>query len=1071
MISKLGIRFLVLILLTVADVAQAAGGADKPDVDEKRSQFLCTEIMAGTEKGEIIVRHDGLSKEYAEQAQKDAESARDTLHKLGVPTPPHQIIMAPEQQLNILAATGVVPMPHAISGAKLYDSMRTGKSLGILEFAQPGGAKGGHLGSGCSTCRSYYSNTTKLSSQRPIYFHVGGHNHVFMRSLISRMRNTDPIASSVILAEKMENMYKQHGHEPVSLYFHYLDVAMQLQDFQGGSFVHPDMLSPQKSGAVEVDVKQAEGNWSFLNTGKTQKIFPWQKTPSVLQFQVSNLPMQIAPFKRELLQAYEAVTRVYPAVLQQQFVHEGWSTFLMLLGQKHSEWNSPKDVFEFARVVSMAAGGPLNIQQPYSMGLNCYHHLYMRFMRDPKLKGLTALAADALFVKYIDSLLPTLTDSRLLELVIDNEFVSRHNLTLAQHGTSQEMTPHVEAAKAAGVPEDKIPNGLLISKSADRIRAKIIREVGTKDLAGFLAINPAMANPYQLTLEQRDSGGKPLEPFSAAQVLFAQTQVTELPVSATMILSDRFFVPAAPPDHDPLQTGFDFEKPAPPKAHGTFFARMEVRPDGRVRLFKRQSLDALKQEKEEEIPAFGVQLSQAVDYFRTDQSFSFSDKVVEEDERRWENMFPKMISDAVAAANLEPLTGLVDYAPTAARAILEFSKLVKARFARQMEAAMQGKLRLKFGPNGVKLPLIPMSPNLHYDSEHKPSQQRQPSPIDTIERRAQPSFATLTAFQDDDAVIGSTGGSVGNPVRLPPQNGGGGSGEGAKDGEAREIEVPSELYRKILRMHFNIPNARETNGETPMMKDIRMGLRKDATEEPLWEEMVGDALAKAIVARKIKGQQNPLGQATPMQLIREGFAKLDEDDYIIRSKREVPIPSFDAVVMVFVDLSGSVQGHRLKRIRNMTYNIRELFRSVYPNVKFEFIGHSDKAKRYTEQQIWNASMGGGTNHGPPFELGQEVLDKEYPTSRWNRYLVIAGDGETMNLDTMMQGFEKLQPSLQHVSLIVARESGSEPDADPDGIRAALTAYKAKWPWISMTQIEEDEQIFRALGDLYGKKKP
>ncbi len=190
---------------------------DEP-IDEERSREICERALQKT-KGEIIVRHDGLSQEYAAEGLKDAIAAREVLNKLGIPTPPHQIIFAPERQLNILTATGLLPVPHAISGAEIYRAITSGSSLGVLEFAQPGGLPASHAG--CATCRSYYSNMTSLRDQRPIYFHVGGHNHVFLKSLLFRKRNVDPIAASEVFAQEMEDQYKRHGEEEVSLFYHY----------------------------------------------------------------------------------------------------------------------------------------------------------------------------------------------------------------------------------------------------------------------------------------------------------------------------------------------------------------------------------------------------------------------------------------------------------------------------------------------------------------------------------------------------------------------------------------------------------------------------------------------------------------------------------------------------------------------------------------------------------------------------------------------------------------------------------------------------------------------------------
>ncbi len=1036
--------------LTLFSLVSHGAEDDKtPAAPKSESEQIC-ETVLGQPRGKIVVRHDGLSHAHAELGLKEAMEARDALHKLGVPTPPHQIIFAPEQQLNILTATGVLPMPHAISGAEIYRAISSGNSLGVLEFAWPGGQPTSF--NGCATCRSYYSNMTSMRDNRPIYLHVGGHNHIFMKSHLMRKRNIDPIAASEALAKELESQYEREGFEKVSLFFQYLYVANELQDYVDGTFDDPEELSPIASAMKEVEIKKAEGNWSFLNKDKKELRAPWEKSPSVLQYMVNNLSSRIPAYKRELLKKFELTNRVYPAVVQQKFVHEGWATFLMMLGQKHGPWTTDRDVWDFARLIQGVVGPRIKIDQPYSFGVRGYYHLYQRFMRQPHLAGLTDLAKDILFVKEIDKLVETMTDADFVARVVDDEFVNTHELSLVRQGTQEELIHVWQELAAKGVPEDKWPKGVVISRSAERIRRHIIRKVGMKNNPSMAVVNPNLANPFQLNLEHRVIEDAPLEPISAAQVFFAQTQVTEMPVSATFLLSDRWLKPGSKA-----------------KATGTVPVRLEVIPDGRIRIFKRNTIDLLaKDPQEEELTELSEALRGAIELYKTDQGFSFSDKVLEEDQKRWEQMFPKLMEEEIAKANIKPLEGLVDYAPTAARAIMLFSQLVKARFAKQMDAAFQGKLKLKFGPKGVKLPLIPMTPHLQYDREHLQAMaENQPlAPMDTIKHRL--SSLQVPHDVDDGSLIGPVGGSVGDPVQIPPGGGGGGGGSQEGDGDnSNEVTIPTELYRRLLALHFEIPNPRETDGEVPLMKTIRMGERRDPSEEPLWDKMTADALVKGLVARRARGESGGIAKVSLADVIREGFGKLDEDDYIIRSKREIPIPSFDAVVVVNVDLTGSMQGHRLELARNYVYNVRELFKAIYPEVRFHYVGFDSSAKEYSEKEIWEAYRGGGTYYAPPAKLTREILAK-YPMGRWNHYVLFVGDGELFDLEKFMGEFTELQKTLQYFALLVSRDEGDPDPSDSGGLRQALRAYKSKWKWIGATQINDQNEIFRGLGDLFPK---
>jgi hypothetical protein len=52
--------------------------------------------------------------------------------------------------------------------------------------------------------------------------------------------------------------------------------------------------------------------------------------------------------------------------------------------------------------------------------------------------------------------------------------------------------------------------------------------------------------------------------------------------------------------------------------------------------------------------------------------------------------------------------------------------------------------------------------------------------------------------------------------------------------------------------------------------------------------------------------------------------------------------------------------------------------------------------------------------------------------------------------------------------LVSRDPGDPDPSDDYGLRQALRGYKSKWKWIGAIQINDQDEIFRGLGDLFPK---
>lgn len=125
------------------------------------------------------------------------------------------------------------------------------------------------------------------------------------------------------------------------------------------------------------------------------------------------------------------------------------------------------------------------------------------------------------------------------------------------------------------------------------------------------------------------------------------------------------------------------------------------------------------------------------------------------------------------------------------------------------------------------------------------------------------------------------------------------------------------------------------------------------------------------------------------------FEKVDQR---FRKTEKVMVKSADAVLMMAMDVSGSMDEER-KRIARKFFTLQYVFiKRKYPNTDLVFLWHTDHAEECDEETFFTTRMNGGTIVSPVIELANNIIKERYDVTQTNIYFSYAGDGDNWEQD-------------------------------------------------------------------------
>ena len=212
-----------------------------------------------------------------------------------------------------------------------------------------------------------------------------------------------------------------------------------------------------------------------------------------------------------------------------------------------------------------------------------------------------------------------------------------------------------------------------------------------------------------------------------------------------------------------------------------------------------------------------------------------------------------------------------------------------------------------------------------------------------------------------------------------------GEGEGqAGDQPGRhpvEVEVTLEELAEILGEELELPRI-QPRGENQIesYSGRYTGIRQTGPESLRHFRRTFRAALKRQIASGTYDPDDPI--IIPVR-----------EDRRYRSRKEVLIPDFNAVIIYMMDVSGSMGKEQKEVVRTESFWIDTWLRSQYKNIETRYIVHDAAAREVDRETFYHLRESGGTKISSAYELCIRMIEARYPPSEWNIYPFHFSDGD------------------------------------------------------------------------------
>ncbi len=235
-------------------------------------------------------------------------------------------------------------------------------------------------------------------------------------------------------------------------------------------------------------------------------------------------------------------------------------------------------------------------------------------------------------------------------------------------------------------------------------------------------------------------------------------------------------------------------------------------------------------------------------------------------------------------------------------------------------------------------------------------------------------------YGDNSAGVGLGEGEEGQSVGQQPGDGDGHGGE-EEGRHILEVEVDLDELADILAEELQLPRI-QPRGEHRIttIKDKYTGIRPVG---PASLRNFKRSYREALKRQLAMGEYDP---ANPIVIpIR--------DDLRFRSWNEVKKPQSNAVIVLMMDVSGSMGEEQKQLVRLEAFWIDTWLRRNYDGIETRYIVHDVRAGEVDKKTFFTMREDGGTRISSAYQCCRELLDAHYDPTQWNTYLFHFSDGD------------------------------------------------------------------------------
>lgn len=222
---------------------------------------------------------------------------------------------------------------------------------------------------------------------------------------------------------------------------------------------------------------------------------------------------------------------------------------------------------------------------------------------------------------------------------------------------------------------------------------------------------------------------------------------------------------------------------------------------------------------------------------------------------------------------------------------------------------------------------------------------------------------------------------------IPQKGKSAGAGKAGKErGEdVYEVEVTIDEIIKVLFEDLSLSDLERKKSQKLKTEKVfkRQGYRTRGIRPRLSEE-------RTVINRMARKKA---GQLDNPDFNPDDNFPFSKDDFAYRHITEKEKKHSNAVVILMMDVSGSMDTMKKYLARAFFFFLHHFIKTKYEHTDLVFIAHHTDAKEVNEEEFFHKGESGGTQISSAYEKALEIIKARYSPSLWNIYAFHCSDGD------------------------------------------------------------------------------
>lgn len=242
----------------------------------------------------------------------------------------------------------------------------------------------------------------------------------------------------------------------------------------------------------------------------------------------------------------------------------------------------------------------------------------------------------------------------------------------------------------------------------------------------------------------------------------------------------------------------------------------------------------------------------------------------------------------------------------------------------------------------------------------------------------------------------------------------------------------------------------------------------------LFEQMAENAEDEVICLEIEKAIERTESRIIELQRKIAAVSGFDKVDLRFHKKEAQPLKQVDAVLVMVMDVSGSMELHHKTIARRWFALLYAFIKRRYANTDLVFIAHTDEAYEMSEQDFFSTRLNGGTAVSVALRKVNDIIKERYDPAHTNIYVSHASDGDNWEADAgvkdEMIGPGGMMHKIQYFSYVETIDPNWRGRGDNTNLWTAYEAVHDNKPTkMAMAVLEQPDECYRTFKKIFKKK--